>query len=58
MIDRVRVRRALARLGELVARFPALTAEAQRERLARTLDDARKEGEGGNDGNQEENQER
>jgi hypothetical protein len=53
-IDLSRVRRALATLDWLVARFPALRAPTARSRLAKTLDDVEEEGDRGSHGDEEE----
>ncbi len=54
MIDGARVRRALAALDRIVARWPRLRTPAARTRLADVLDASeRSDDSGGNDGHKE-----
>ncbi len=53
-MDVARVRRALVALDALAERFPWLTRDGARARLAKALDDTRKEGDRERNGDEEE----
>lgn len=56
MIDRARVRRALAALDRLVARWPRLRTPAARARLADVLDASERSDESGTDNGRQEDE--